>query len=477
MNAVVDDRALWAAVGGALSERVSPAILPGTVRDLVKQWAGVAAYATSRGGDPAAARAEELRQLFAASSVERLQQLAVLAPEDPATVDILLAEAGRVLADDVRNAARQAPPQAVPPLLARQVLTLSLRWFDEDVQAAAPLLQVFTGHGADEVVAPAQASSSMVARLADWFAERMGCPVTIEHATVISGGFSRLMLDVQWAGRDISGRCVVRIEQDGMFATAGRREAQIMCAVQSAGYPVPVILWEEPDPSILGEPFFVMEWVTGVARLDDDGLDDVLRSVRELHALGRPTVDSVAAVDGLPAGCSPQEAIALQLKHCYDVYQRSTQHPVPLLERGFAWLETELRPTHRTVIVHGDAGPGNALHDGSGIAAVIDWEFAHAGDPAEEWAYLALIRGRRIMSADAWKERLTRVVGVTYDESTWRAWELYNGVKYACINLTALTVFLRSSSPTPDHLAIGVAVHLRFLGRVVDLMGVRDGHE
>jgi aminoglycoside phosphotransferase (APT) family kinase protein len=474
MNPIVDDRALWAAVGGALSERISPAIPPGTVRDLLAQWTGVTAYATSRGGDPAAARAGELRQLFAVSGAEPLQQLAVLDPEDPQTVDILLAEAGRILADGVRSAAGLMAPQAVTPLLARQVLRLSLRWFDEDVQTAAPLLQVFTGHGADDVQAPAQAPSSTISRLEDWFAERVGCPVTIEQATVISGGFSRLMLDVQWSGTDISGRCVVRIEQDGMFATEGRREAQIMRVVQSTGYPVPVILWEEPDPSILGEPFFVMERVAGKARLDDDGLDDVLRSVRDLHALGRQTVDAVAAVDGLAAGCSPQQAIAVQLKHCFDVYQRSAQHPAPLLECGFAWLEVQLRPTDRTVIVHGDAGPGNALHDGSGIAAVIDWEFAHAGDPAEEWSYLALIRGRRIMSPEAWKERLTRVVGVTYDEPTWRAWELYNGVKYACINLTALTVFLRSSSPTPDHLAIGVAVHLRFLGRVVDLMGVRE---
>ena len=470
MNSIVDDRALWAAVGGALRERVSPAILPGTARDLVEQWAGVAAYAASRGEDPAAARSRDLRQLFAASSVERLQQMAILNPEDPQTVDTLLAEAGRILADDVRNAAGLTPLQAATPLLARQVLKFALQWFDEDVAAAAPLLQVFTGHGGDDVRAPAQASSSMVARLADWFAARVGRPVTIEAATVISGGFSRLMLDVQWSGGDISGRGVVRIEQGGMFATAGHREAQIMRAVQSTGYPVPVILWEEPDPSILGEPFFVMERVTGVVRLDDDGLDDVLRSVRDLHALDRKAVDAVAAVDGLATGCSPQEAIALQLKHCYDVYQRSAQHPAPLLERGFAWLEVHLRPTDQMVIVHGDAGPGNALHNGAGVAAVIDWEFAHVGDPAEEWSYLALIRGRRIMSPDAWKERLARVVGVSYDSSTWRAWELYNGVKYACINLTALAVFLRSSSPTPDHLAIGVAVHLRFLGRVVDLM-------
>jgi aminoglycoside phosphotransferase (APT) family kinase protein len=121
-------------------------------------------------------------------------------------------------------------------------------------------------------------------------------------------------------------------------------------------------------------------------------------------------------------------------------------------------------------VVHGDPGPGNALQDETGVAAVIDWEFAHVGDAAEDWAYLALIRGRRLGTPVEWKARLTATVGVSYEEATWRAWETYNQVKGACVNLTALTVFRRSPRPTPDLLAIGVAVHLRFLGRALELI-------
>jgi hypothetical protein len=42
-------------------------------------------------------------------------------------------------------------------------------------------------------------------------------------------------------------------------------------------------------------------------------------------------------------------------------------------------------------------------------------------------------------------------------------------VKGACVNLTALDVFRRTTRPTPDLLAIGVALHLRFLSRAVEL--------
>ena len=60
-------------------------------------------------------------------------------------------------------------------------------------------------------------------------------------------------------------------------------------------------------------------------------------------------------------------------------------------------------------------------------------------------------------------------MGIEYDEPTWRAWEAFNSVKGACVNLTALDVFRRAALPTPDLLAIGVAVHLRFLSRAAEL--------
>jgi aminoglycoside phosphotransferase (APT) family kinase protein len=180
-------------------------------------------------------------------------------------------------------------------------------------------------------------------------------------------------------------------------------------------------------------------------------------------------VNQIGALDGLAAGAGPEQAIDAQLRHWHGVYRSAVDYPIPLLERGFAWLRANLRATGRPVVVHGDPGPGNALQNEGGVAAVIDWELAHVGDAAEDWAYLALIRGRRLASPQSWKARLTATVGVEYDEPTWRAWEAFNSVKGACVNLTALDVFRRTARPTPDLLAIAVGVHLRFLARAVQL--------
>ena len=417
-----------------------------------RRWQEVAAYRAARRPDPNPERAAVLRDLLGLPGADDRQ---------------VLDAAGRLLSAAVIGDAGSPP-------LARPAHALCRRWFDEDVTAAAPLLELFTGHHRDPEGGPPAADPELVDRLARWLDKR---GARLRDATVISGGFSRLMLDVRWTGghgtggQGTGGHGVVRIEQDGMFGTEGRREASVMRSLRARGYPVPAIVWEEPDPEALGHPFFVLEFVDGRARTDDEGLADMLRALRRLHGLGQEAADEVAALDGLPAGRGPEQAIVAQLRHWHDVYRSAVASPIPLLERGFAWLRANLRPTGPSVIVHGDPGPGNALQDASGVAAVIDWELAHAGDAAEDWAYLALIRGRRLGSPDSWKKRLATTVGVEYDEPTWRAWEAFNSVKGACVNLTALDVFARTARPTPDLLAIGVAVHLRFLRSAVELTG------
>jgi aminoglycoside phosphotransferase (APT) family kinase protein len=412
-----------------------------------RRWQEVAAYRAARRPDPNPERAAVLRDLLGLPGADDRQ---------------VLDEAGRLLSDAVTR-------DGGSPALAGPAHALCRQWFDEDVTAAAPLLELFTGHHRDPEGGPPAADPELVDRVARWLDQR---GVRLQDATVISGGFSRLMLDVRWTvGQETGGHGVVRIEQDGMFGTEGRREASVMRILRASGYPVPAIVWEEPDPGALGHPFFVMEFVNGRARTDDEGLDDMLRALHRLHGLGQEAVDEVAALDGLPAGRGPEQAIDAQLRHWHDVYRSAVVYPIPLLERGFAWLRANLRPTGPSVIVHGDPGPGNALQGATGVAAVIDWELAHAGDAAEDWAYLALIRGRRLGSPESWKARLATIVGVEYEEPTWRAWEVFNSVKGACVNLTALDVFARTARPTPDLLAIGVAVHLRFLRRAVELTG------
>jgi len=68
--------------------------------------------------------------------------------------------------------------------------------------------------------------------------------------------------------------------------------------------------------------------------------------------------------------------------------------PNPLLVEAFIWLKAHLPVAPRVSLLHGEYRPGNFLYEGSQIRAVVDWEYAHLGDPVEDlgWAFLRQFR-------------------------------------------------------------------------------------
>jgi hypothetical protein len=61
----------------------------------------------------------------------------------------------------------------------------------------------------------------------------------------------------------------------------------------------------------------------------------------------------------------------------------------PILQLALEWLSANVpSDTGPAVVLHGDAGPGNFLYDGSHVAALVDWELTHLGDPMEDLAQI-----------------------------------------------------------------------------------------
>jgi len=398
----------------------------------VSQWAGIEKYAATRGEDPTPERA------------------AVIA-------DLLGLPVGTSSEAAYEAAARSMLATFGHTPLREHLVT----WLREDITVAEPLLAVFTGHGTDVEHPVIEVDETELATLAAWLTAEDGAPVEILRAEIIGGGFSRRMWRTTVSVDGLLRTVIVRIEQGGMFGTETLTEVTAMRGLLSAGYRVPAILHVEPTGTVLGEPFFIMEEVRGWVRLDDAGLDDIIRSVAELHGVPVTAINT--------SNRSAEQVIRDNIDGWLTLYRAHATVAIPLIEQGAAWLRDNLEPTGPSVIVHGDPGPGNALFDEEQGLTVLDWEFAHVGDAAEDWTYLALIRGRRTMSADAWKSRLNETIGLELTELQWRNWLAYNHFRGACVNLTALTVFREGRHRTADQLAIGIAVHLRFLGQLTEI--------
>jgi aminoglycoside phosphotransferase (APT) family kinase protein len=302
-------------------------------------------------------------------------------------------------------------------------------------------------------------------RLGAYLSEQLGRTATVADLRRISVGNSRAML---LADTD-AGRFVVRVEQGGVFGTSGAEEFRVMRGLHSAGFPVANVRWYEPTGDVLGQPFFVMDFLEGAAGADERALDegaaeDFVATLARLHALDWRTAG--IEFDNEP---EPEDATHAQIDRWYGVYRSAGPEPLPLLEEAAAWLHRYAPPLDRVTVVHGDAGPGNLVHADGRVLALTDWEFAHLGDPAEDWSYCLAMRGARTMPRDTWLDLFERIAGVRLSDAGWRYWEALNLFKGACANCTCLTLFESGVNPAPNMAIIGTTLHQVFLRRLVDI--------
>ena len=212
--------------------------------------------------------------------------------------------------------------------------------------------------------------------LADELAAVLGGPVSELHR--LSAGAHR----ETWSFLAADGRrCVVQRMplSDGVHAALDT-ELGILRMAAEAGVPVARVLATLPDG-------FVVEHVDGESLPQRIIRDDRYRAARDDLAFQAGTILArlhAAPVGGVPA-LQPQDPVA----RCYEVLDRlNASNPAfELVLRRLELTRPEPRPQ---TIVHGDFRLGNMLIDERGIAAVLDWELVHLGDPIEDLGYLCV---------------------------------------------------------------------------------------
>ncbi|MCY3891393.1 MAG: phosphotransferase family protein [bacterium] len=125
----------------------------------------------------------------------------------------------------------------------------------------------------------------------------------------------------------------------------------------------------------------LLDFVEGApGPLDDPALaKDFMGQVNVLHGL-EPPADLVH--DDLDLG---------EMKLWTRLYRDHCPEPDPLIDLGLRQLAGMAPPPpERAVLVHGDLGPGNVLHDGIRVTGLCDWELAHVGDPMEDLAWITV---------------------------------------------------------------------------------------
>jgi aminoglycoside phosphotransferase (APT) family kinase protein len=169
-----------------------------------------------------------------------------------------------------------------------------------------------------------------------------------------------------------------------------KREHNVYRALAGTGLPVARAMGVSPDGDAL-----LLTRVDGDASFGSIADPDARRHIAHefmhhlatLHRLDLVTL----AIPGFDAAATLAACAQAQIDWITNVVATRGGVPDPVLALAVRWLSSHI-PAHvgRPVLVQGDTGPGNFLHDGIAITAIVDWELAHPGDPMDDLAWVSL---------------------------------------------------------------------------------------
>lgn len=239
-------------------------------------------------------------------------------------------------------------------------------------------------------------------------------------------------------------------------------EVAVLEAAHALGVPTAQVVTSSRGMSTnpLGEPFMVMRAVEGetIARKilrDGDFADarpvlaaQIGRAMAQIHRIDHTAIEGLDGED--------QVAKYVQLMD-----ESGQAHPA--FEIAFRWLEAN-RPAPRDwCLVHGDFRLGNVIVGGDGLRAVLDWELAHIGNPAEDLGWVC-VRAWRFGGSKpvagvgdyaALLDAYEAESGVHITERELRWWELLGTVKWGLMCISQAAYHLNGVVRSHELAAIG----------------------
>jgi len=240
----------------------------------------------------------------------------------------------------------------------------------------------------------------------------------VELSSPESNGMSSetLLVTARWNedGTTVERRLVARVEPPAtdypVFTTYDMdMQFKVMRLVsEQTEVPIPATHWYEPDPSVLGGAFFVMDRIDGVVPPDVlpytfgdnwvfDGTEEARRTIQDSAVRAMAGIHSIRAdahdlsfLELDQPGSTSLERSLNQWKAYHRWVVQDT--PSPLLDACFVWL-TEHLPTDTgpDAVSWGDGRIGNMMFRDNEVVAVLDWEMAAVAPPEVDLGWMCYL--------------------------------------------------------------------------------------
>lgn len=302
--------------------------------------------------------------------------------------------------------------------------------------------------------------SDQLTALRDTLAEILGMNA-VEDLVRLSGGASRETWSL--TGLDGEGARLPIIVQRQSRPAPERpmdREAAVVRAAGSVGVPVPSVLAASARDDRLKAGFMAVSRVEGETIARRIQRDDQFAVARQ--ALPGQFGTALARLHTLP----PEAVPGLERIDLFEQYRNVLDlsgQAHPAFELAFRWLGEHRPPTTRTTVVHGDFRLGNVIVDANGLAAVIDWELAHVGDPMEDLGWVCVKAWRfgskpPVAGIGEYEQLFAAYEaesGISVDPEIVHWWEVLGTLRWGIICITQAQAHLQGIERSHELAAIG----------------------
>lgn len=292
------------------------------------------------------------------------------------------------------------------------------------------------------------------ADLETWAAKALGATgVEIARAERLSGGavqqnwrIDALVADGRHEGAQ---RWVLRTDAEASLAVSLDRTAEfgVVSAAHEAGVKVATPIARCQDSSIIGSQFVLQAYALGEGQgrrlTRDPGLETWGPAVAFELGVELAKIHQIrsgnTALGFLPQPMlSPAKSEVAKLRGALDRAGEAR----PALEYALTWLHDNDPGSEKLTLVHGDFRTGNYLVSEGHLSAVLDWEFAHWGDPHEDVGWFTAkcwrfgnnhLAAGGIAKLGDFLEGYRTIAGSKIDESQLPYWQILAAAKWAAI--------------------------------------------
>jgi len=214
-------------------------------------------------------------------------------------------------------------------------------------------------------------------------------PLTVQQ---FEGGQSNPTFLLNTPGR----RYVLRKKPPGNLlpsAHAVEREYRLYKALETTDVPVPLTYLLTEDSSILGTPFFLMEYLEGRVFKDSALPDDTPEDRKKIYSDMIRVLAALHTIDYEAIGLSdygkPGNYFVRQTGRWTKQYLAAQTHEIASMDNLIRWLPENVPNDETTSIVHGDYQLYNMMYHPKEprCIAVLDWELSTLGNPLADLAY------------------------------------------------------------------------------------------